>query len=237
MSIAFTSAPYYLNPEDPSEPFPDTELATIEPNGLLAVGGDLTPQRLLNAYRHGIFPWFDSKQPILWWSPNPRAVLYPEELKISRSLGKTIRNKGFEIRFDSAFAEVISACSQARQYSNDTWIDQRIKDAYLALNQLGHAHSVEAWLGHELVGGLYGVAIGKVFYGESMFHHQRDASKVAFVSLVKFLRQWGFKMIDCQMTTGHLLRFGAKEIARTEFTKNLDQWCELATSEQAWKKF
>ena len=236
MSIAFNSAPYCLNPEDPYESFPDTELATIEPNGLLAIGGDLTPPRLLNAYRHGIFPWFDSKQPILWWSPNPRAVLYPAELKISRSLGKTMRNKGFEIRFDSAFAEVISACSQARQYSDDTWIDQRIKDAYLSLHQLGHAHSAEAWLEDELVGGLYGVTIGQVFYGESMFHHQRDASKVAFVSLVKYLQRWGFKMIDCQMTTDHLLSFGAKEVPRTEFTKNLDKWCELAASEQAWKK-
>ncbi len=235
MSIAFNGAPYCLDPDNPGEPFADVELATIEPNGLLAIGGDLSPQRLLNAYRHGIYPWFDAKQPILWWSPNPRSVLYPSELKISRSLNKTIRNKGFEIRFNSVFDKVINACSEARQYSDGTWIDQRIKDSYLTLHRLGHAHCAETWLDGELVGGLYGVAIGRVFYGESMFYHERDASKVAFISLVKALQQWGFAMIDCQMTTAHLLSLGAKEIRRQQFTSHLDQWCDQSVSEQAWK--
>jgi len=235
MSIAFNSAPYWLDPNNPDEAFPNPELATIEPYGLLALGGDLSPQRLLNAYRCGIFPWFDTEQAILWWSPNPRAVLYPAELKISRSLSKTVRNKGFEVRFDTAFAEVVNACSQARQSSEGTWIDSRIKSAYLELHKLKHAHSAEAWLNGELVGGLYGVAIGQVFYGESMFYHQRDASKVAFVSLVRTLQHWGFQMIDCQMTTEHLLSLGAKEIPRREFNKKLDQWCTQAASEYAWK--
>ena len=235
MSIAFNSAPYYLDPNNSDEEFPNVELATIEPNGLLAIGGDLSPQRLLNAYRHGIYPWFDTDQPILWWSPNPRSILYPSELKVSRSLNKTIRNKGFEIRFNSVFDKVIDACSEARQYSDGTWIDQRIKDGYLALHQLGHAHCAETWLDGELVGGLYGVAIGRVFYGESMFYHKRDASKVAFISLVKSLQQWGFAMIDCQMTTAHLLSLGAKEIQRQEFTNNLNQWCNQSVSKQAWE--
>lgn len=235
MSIAFNSAPYWLDPENSDEAFPDVELASIEPNGLLAIGGDLSPQRLLNAYRHGIFPWFDSRQPLLWWSPNPRAVLYPAELKVSRSLSKALRNSGFVVRFDSDFEQVISACSQPRRYSEDSWIDPRIKAAYLELHRLGYAHSVETWLDAKLVGGLYGVAIGKVFYGESMFHRMRDASKVAFVSLVKALQSWGFEIIDCQMTTDHLLSLGAREIPRTEFRCHLDNWCEQSTSPLAWK--
>lgn len=235
MSIAFNSAPYWLDPDNSDEPFPDVELATIEPDGLLAIGGDLSPKRLFNAYRHGIYPWFDANHPILWWSPNPRSVLYPSELKVSRSLKKTIRNKGFVVRLDHSFTAVINACSEARQYSDDTWIDQRIKDAYIELNQLGHAHCAEAWLDGELVGGLYGVAIGQVFYGESMFHRISDASKVAFVSLVLALEQWGYQMIDCQMTTPHLLSLGAKEIPRQAFIRKLDKWCDLPASDLAWQ--
>lgn len=234
MSIAFNSAPYPLDPDNPDQAFPDVELAAIQPDGLLAIGGDLSPTRLLNAYRHGIFPWFDSDQPILWWSPNPRLVLYPNDLKVSRSLRKTINNKNFEVRFDTAFSDVINACGKARQYSDDTWIDQRIKEAYKELHRLGYAHSAETWLDNKLVGGLYGVAIGKVFYGESMFYEERDASKVAFVSLVSSLQSWGFELIDCQMTTAHLVRLGAKEVSRQEFSQQLNQFCDYSTSEQAW---
>lgn len=234
MSIAFNSAPYWLDPDNHDELFPDVELATMEPDGLLAIGGDLSPARLLNAYRHGIYPWFDSNHPLLWWSPNPRSVLYPSKLKVPRSLNKTIRNRGFEIRFDSAFTSVIDACSEARKYSDDTWIDQRIKSAYITLHELGHAHSAETWLDGELVGGLYGVAIGQVFYGESMFHKERDASKVAFVSLVRKLLAWKFQLIDCQMTTSHLLSLGAEEIRRQELTHHLNQWCDQSASKQAW---
>lgn len=234
MSIAFNSAPYPLDPDKPDQAFPDVELAAIQPDGLLAIGGDLSSTRLLNAYRQGIFPWFDRDQPILWWSPNPRLVLYPNDLKVSRSLRKTINNKNFEVRFDTAFSDVIDACSNARQYSDGTWIDQRIKEAYNELHHFGHAHCAETWLDNKLVGGLYGVAIGKVFYGESMFYEERDASKVAFVSLVSSLETWGFELIDCQMTTGHLLRLGAKEISRQEFSQHLNQFCDCTISEQAW---
>lgn len=234
MSIAFNSAPYPLDSDDPKQAFPDVELATIEPNGLLAIGGDLSSTRLLNAYRLGIFPWFDGNHPILWWCPNPRTVLFPSQLKVSRSLRKTINNKGFEIRFDHSFADVINACSKARQFNDDTWIDQRIKDAYTDLHDQGYAHSAEAWLDGRLVGGLYGVAIGKVFYGESMFYRERDASKVAFALLVSQLQDWGFELIDCQMTTSHLLSLGANEISRQEFTQQLHQLCDQSASEQAW---
>ena len=234
MSLTFNSAPYWLDPDNAEQDFPDVALATHEPNGLLAIGGDLSPLRLLKAYRRGIFPWFDKNQPILWWSPNPRAVLFPTELKISRSLKKTIKSQRFSIRFDTAFEETIEACSQPRVYSDDTWIDPRIKSAYCELHRLGHAHSAEAWRDNKLVGGLYGVAIGHVFYGESMFYHESDASKVAFVSLVETLVKWGYQLIDCQMTTEHLMRFGAREISRIEFGKHLEQWCHQATPPQAW---
>ncbi len=202
--------------------FPPLNHALNEPNGLIAIGGDLSLPRLLNAYQHGIFPWFSEGEPILWWSPNPRMVLFPDELKISNSLKKTLKNKPFEVRFNTAFRQVISACSHTpRADQPGTWITQGIIDAYCALHDAGYAISAECWQNNTLVGGCYGVKIGKMFYGESMFHHVADASKVAFVHLVQQLKSQGVGLIDCQMKTAHLARFGAKEIPRDAFFEHL----------------
>ena len=190
------TAPYWLNPYDPTD-FPDVSLALREPDGLLAVGGDLRIERLLAAYQRGIFPWYSGDQPILWWSPDPRSVLFPDKLHISRSLRKTLRKQLFTITFDTAFEEVIHACSEPRADGLGTWITDEMQQAYLRLHQSGYAHSVECWLNGKLVGGLYGVAMGKVFFGESMFSRVTDASKIAFVFLVRQLQRWQFEMIDC----------------------------------------
>lgn len=207
-------------------PFPPVEHALREPNGLLAIGGDLSPGRLLAAYRQGIFPWFSDGEPILWWSPDPRMVLFPDELKVTRSLQKTIKNRPFELRLNTAFREVITACSSTlRPDQQGTWITQDIIDAYCRLYEAGYAISSEAWLDGKLVGGCYGVKIGHMFYGESMFHHINDASKVAFVHLVDYLRNLQVGMIDCQMKTAHLARFGAREISRADFMQTLDMLC------------
>lgn len=202
--------------------FPSLNQALSEPNGLIAIGGDLSLPRLLNAYQHGIFPWFSEGEPILWWSPNPRMVLFPDALKISNSLKKTLKNKPFDVRFNTAFRQVISACSHTpRAGQPGTWITQDIIDAYCTLHNAGYAISAECWQDNTLVGGCYGVKIGKMFYGESMFHHVTDASKVAFVHLVQKLKSEGVSLIDCQMKTAHLARFGAKEISRDDFIDNL----------------
>ncbi|MCX8144947.1 MAG: leucyl/phenylalanyl-tRNA--protein transferase [Azovibrio sp.] len=203
-------------------PFPPLETALKEPNGLLAAGADLGVPRLLEAYRQGIFPWFAPGEPVLWWSPDPRMVLFPEAFRPSRSLTRTLRRGRFEVRLDSAFAAVVAACAETpRPGQNGTWITAEIRAAYGALHELGYAHSVETWLDGELVGGLYGVALGRMFYGESMFTRQTDASKVAFAHLVRYLRQEGFGMIDCQMKTPHLASLGAREIPRQEFIRRL----------------
>ncbi len=208
--------------------FPPLENALCEPNGLLAIGGDLSLARLLDAYRQGIFPWFSNGEPILWWSPNPRMVLFPSELKISSSLAKTLKkNNGkspFEIRFNTAFRQVIATCSDTlRDGQPGTWITDDIIEAYCAMFNAGFAISAECWLDNKLVGGCYGVKIGKMFYGESMFHHITDASKVAFVSLVQKLKTEGIEMIDCQMKTAHLSRLGAREISRDDFAERLSR--------------
>jgi len=206
--------------------FPPIEQALQEPNGLIAIGGDLSSSRLLAAYRQGIFPWFSDDEPILWWSPDPRMVLFPDTLKISSSLKKIIKKQSFEIRFNTAFREVITACSSTlRAGQHGTWITQDIIDAYCNLHKEGHAISSEAWLNEQLVGGCYGVKIGKMFYGESMFHTVSDASKVAFVHLVQHLKSERVGMIDCQMKTAHLARFGAYEINRAEFMRKLNLLC------------
>ena len=202
--------------------FPFLNQALSEPNGLIAIGGDLSLPRLLNAYQHGIFPWFSEGEPILWWSPNPRMVLFPDELKISNSLKKTLKNKPFDVRFNTAFRQVISACSHTpRAGQPGTWITQDIIEAYCTLHNAGYAISAECWQDNTLVGGCYGVKIGQMFYGESMFHLVTDASKVAFVHLVQKLKSEGVGLIDCQMKTAHLARFGAKEISRDDFIDNL----------------
>jgi len=206
--------------------FPPVEHALKEPNGLIAIGGDLSLNRLLAAYKQGIFPWFSDGEPILWWSPDPRMVLFPGELKIANSLQKIIKKQKFELRLNTAFSEVITACSSTlRPDQHGTWITQDIIDAYCRLHEAGYAISSEAWLDGELVGGCYGVKIGRMFYGESMFHHVSDASKVAFVNLVTHLKRMQVGMIDCQMKTAHLARFGAREIHRAEFMQKLQLLC------------
>ena len=208
--------------------FPPVSQALDQPSGLLAAGGTLEPAWLLAAYRQGIFPWYSDNQPILWWSPDPRTVLFPEELHVSRSLAKRVRNGGFEVTFNRAFAAVVTACSAPRPEQDGTWITQEMQAAYLTLHQLGYARSVEVWDNNTLVGGLYGVALGPVFFGESMFSHRRDASKIALVHLVQAMRHDGGKLIDCQMHTQHLARLGARNIARADFIGYLDTYLAVS---------
>lgn len=204
--------------------FPPLEEALRDPNGLIAIGGDLSFDRLLTAYRQGIFPWFSDGDPIMWWSPNPRMVLFPSELKISNSLAKTLKKTSFEIRFNTDFRQVITACSHTlRNGQPGTWITADIIEAYCTMHGAGYAISAECWLDNKLVGGCYGIKIGKMFYGESMFHHVSDASKVAFVSLVQKLKTEGVEMIDCQMKTAHLTSLGAREISRDYFVQTLSK--------------
>jgi leucyl/phenylalanyl-tRNA--protein transferase len=198
-------------------PFPPVEKALKSPNGLLCAGGDLSPERIIAAYSRGIFPWFSEGDPILWWSPDPRMVLFPDELKVSRSLRKTVDRGVFETRFDTAFREVIAQCAAPRDGQSGTWIVPEMVAAYTELHDLGVAHSVESWQEGELVGGLYGLSIGRVFFGESMFARAPDASKVALVKLVERLRAQGCDLIDCQQATRHLASLGAREIPRAEF--------------------
>ena len=212
--------PVFRIPEE--HVFPHPSLA--EPDGLLGVGGDLHPSRLLLGYANGIFPWYSDGQPILWFSPDPRFVLVPAEVKVPRSLAKVVRKQRFEIRLDTAFAQVIRACRAApRPGQRGTWITDDMVVAYEELHKLGFAHSAEAWLDGELVGGLYGVALGRVFAGESMFHRVPDASKVAFVWLVRQLRDWGFQLLDSQVQTDHLTRFGAGHISRAAYLELLPE--------------
>ncbi len=224
-----------LNPFDRNEPFPPVEKALDEPNGLLAVGGCLSVRRLVNAYRNGIFPWFGKDEPILWWSPDPRLVLRPEGIKISRSLGKRLRRGEFRFSFDVCFDRVMEGCAEPRDYASGTWITEDMKRAYSNLFDLGLAHSFEAWQGDTLVGGLYGVSVGQVFFGESMFHHVTDASKAAFAFACNCLKEWGYVLIDCQVYTRHLASLGAEEIPRAEFVKLLQIYCEQPVSSEAWK--
>lgn len=217
-----------------SHGFPPLERALREPNGLLAAGGDLSPGRLLAAYRHGCFPWYQDGQPLLWWSPDPRMVLFPAELHVSRSLGKCLRQQRLRVTFDQDFPSVIAACAATRSYADGTWITDEMQQAYLRLHQLGHAHSVEVWDGEQLVGGLYGLAMGQLFFGESMFSWRDNASKVGFVSLVRQLQVWGFVLIDCQMHTQHLQSLGARPIPRSAFADYLQQHLDQP-SQAAWR--
>lgn len=225
-----------LDPNRPDQPFPPVTQALIEPSGLLAVGGCLSITRLLNAYRQGIFPWYSPDEPLLWWSPDPRLVLFPKQFKLSRSLNKTIRKGEFQTSFDQAFARVIEACSEPRSDQSGTWISCEMKAAYINLHRAGHAHSVEVWRDQQLVGGLYGVAIGQVFFGESMFHKQTDASKIALAFLTEKLSAWHYQLIDCQVHTDHLISLGANETSRTEFSQLLNQYCQLKPTDCAWSQ-
>ncbi len=213
--------------------FPPPYLASKE--GLLAVGGDLGQKRLLLAYRTGIFPWFSDDEPILWWSPDPRLVLYPEEIRVSKTLKKIIKKKMFHVTMDSAFVQVINQCAKIRLQNNQgTWIIKEMIDAYSKLHESGFAHSVEAWYQGELAGGLYGVSLGRCFFGESMFTRVSNASNVALVKLVEYLNALSFDMIDCQLTTEHLLRFGAREIPRVSFLKQLGESLKTSTKKGKW---
>jgi len=201
--------------------FPPASQALVQPNGLLAAGGDLSVERLLDAYRNGIFPWFSPGDPILWWSPDPRMVLFPADFKLTASLKKTLKKLEFQVRTDSAFEQVMRSCAAPREGESGTWIVEEMIDAYLELHRLGYAHSIEVWMKSELVGGLYGVAIGKMFFGESMFSRRTDGSKIAFAHMARQFERWGFGMIDCQMYTSHLASLGAREIPRAEFITHL----------------
>ncbi|HHJ19843.1 MAG TPA: leucyl/phenylalanyl-tRNA--protein transferase [Gammaproteobacteria bacterium] len=220
---------HWLDP-NPNAPFPDVEQAFKEPDGLLAAGGDLSPPRLLNAYSQGIFPWYSPGEPILWWSPDPRCVLFPEKLKISRSLKRTLKKDPFDIHFNTAFADVMRACAEPRPGQDGTWISDDMLNAYIKMHELGYAHSVECWQDGKLVGGLYGMLIGKVFFGESMFSRVSDASKVALVYLCEWLISKDVKLIDSQVHTAHLERMGAEMIPRREFVRLLRQNIDLSHS-------
>lgn len=214
--------------------FPPAWLA--RPDGLLCIGGDLCPKRLTLAYKRGLFPWFSNSEPILWWSPDPRLVLFPSKIRVSKSLKKIIRKDCFSIRVNTAFEQIIAACSQPRQDKpNGTWLVDEMIDAYITLHKMGIAHSVEAWQADRLVGGLYGVSLGKVFFGESMFSSVSNASKVTLVALAQELDSQGFGMIDCQVTSEHLLRMGAQEITRDRFLDILNHGVEQTVPDSLWR--
>lgn len=221
MSIQTSVRLHWLDPRRPDQPFPDPALALADPNGLLAVGGDLSTTRLLNAYRQGVFPWFNPDEPILWWSPDPRCVLRPGAVHISHSLAKLRRQGGYAVSFDRAYPEVMAACGGPRRGNRNTWLGSDMQLAYLQLHRLGAAHSVEIWQGQQLVGGLYGVSLGGAFFGESMFSQARDASKLALVHLSEQLARWGFPLIDAQVESPHLLSMGALALPRAEFLAEL----------------
>lgn len=225
---------YWIARDVIAEELPDVEEALTEPNGLLAVGGDLSSDRLLSAYRRGIFPWYSEDQPILWWSPDPRCVLFPEDLKVSRSLRATLRKDRFQVSLDRAFRQVMAGCAGPRQGQPGTWVTPELIEAYDRLHRLAYAHSVECWRDGRLVGGLYGVALGRVFFGESMFAQEADASKVCLVHLVSHLRDRDFTLIDCQVPTPHLERLGAVTIPRTRFIQMLKEWCPSGSPGETW---
>lgn len=220
---------------DATTTFPPLPQALTSPNGLLAAGGDLSPQRLLDAYSQGIFPWYNPGEPILWWSPDPRMVLLPEQLRVTRSLAKVLRNRSYEIRVDTCFRQVMQECAAPRDADGGSWIGPEIIDGYCGLHESGHAHSIETWIDGELAGGLYGVALGRMFYGESMFTRHTDASKIAFVHLVQKLQQWEFGMIDCQMFTPHLSSFGAQLIPRQQFAAKLKELISQENRFEPWQ--
>lgn len=215
-------------------PFPPVDKALHRPAGLLCAGGDLSAGRLLDAYRQGIFPWFSAGEPILWWSPDPRMVLPPGEARVSRSLARRLRRGGYAVCADRSFRAVINACAMPRRDGGGTWITAEMLEAYCRLHELGWAHSVETWIDGRLVGGLYGVAIGRAFYGESMFALATDASKIAFAHLARLLERKGFAVIDCQMSTAHLASLGAREIRRRDFVRALEIWTRTGGPPGTW---
>jgi len=216
------------------DPFPSVESALRDPDGLLATGNDLSPERLVDAYTKGIFPWFGGDDPVLWWSPDPRAVLWLRNVHVSRSLRRAIRSAGYRVTVDTAFPRVIAACAEPRDATGGTWITASIAESYEGLASLGYAHSVEVWSGSALIGGLYGVALGRMFYGESMFSRRPGASKIALVYLARQLEEWGFELIDCQVSTAHLASLGASVIPRTVFVQTVDRLARLSAVASPW---
>jgi len=217
---------YWITENRLAEEFPDVSHALTEPDGLLAIGGELNPDRLLDAYRKGIFPWYSEGQPIMWWAPDPRCVLFPDEFRISRSLKKSLRNDDYIVSFNKAFSEVVKSCAKPRLKSPGTWITQAIIKNYQLLHESGYAHSVECWYQGELVGGLYGIAIGQIFFGESMFSRMTDTSKICFAHLVHLLKTRGYTLVDCQVYSEHLEHLGARVIPRDEFSSILNRGCD-----------
>jgi leucyl/phenylalanyl-tRNA--protein transferase len=224
----------WLSPSDPPDSFPDVSLALTEPDGLLAAGGDLGIARLLAAYTHGIFPWFEDGQPILWWSPNPRLVLWPANLHVSRRLRQQLRNSTAELRFNTAFDAVINACAGKRRSQQGTWITSDMISAYVDLHREGWAHSVEVWDDHGLAGGLYGLCIGNVFFGESMFSARPNTSKIAMLGLTRHMQATGIELLDCQVPSPHLLTLGAEFMERADFSAFLARACDPAEPHDAW---
>ncbi len=226
----------WIDPSNTDTSFPNVEEALTNPEGLLAAGGDLCQTRLLNAYRNGIFPWYEEGQPILWWSPNPRGVLFTNKFKISTSLRKTLRKHDWTITFDGDFKKTVMACAAPRSYARGTWITNEMTDAYCHLHQIGHAHSIELWDQQErLIGGIYGVQIGKMFYGESMFSFQTNASKVALAYLAMHMNHWGFPLLDCQLPSTHLASLGAESISRSDYIKIMTPLCNQLADSFYWK--
>lgn len=225
----------YLDPNFSKQPFPDVHNALKNPNGLVAVGGCLSPERLINAYKQGIFPWFNPGDPLLWWSPDPRLSLFPNQFKPSKSLQRLFKKNKFTLTVNQFFPEVIQSCARPRKNQPETWISPEMISAYKNLHNKGFAHSVEVSRNNTLVGGLYGVSIGQVFFGESMFHIESNASKIAFYYLIMKLREWDYHLIDCQVKSDHLINWGAKELPRTEFIALVNQYCVKNTSLAAWK--
>lgn len=226
----------WIRPENPPEAFPDPALALSDPDGLLAVGGDLSPARLLYAYQHGIFPWYHGDQPILWWSPDPRAVLIPAKMHMSRSLRRRHAEGGFKVTLDTAFVEVMSACAEPRtnQPEGGTWISPAMQAAYSELHRRGYAHSIEIWMDAELAGGLYGIGLGKVFFGESMFSRKTDASKLALACLAQQLVAWDYALIDCQVHSAHLESLGSTLMPRSDFLAVLARHCSEPGHPAPW---
>jgi leucyl/phenylalanyl-tRNA--protein transferase len=220
---------------EPDEPFPPVESAMRDPNGLLAAGADLSTARLVDAYARGIFPWFNHEEPPLWWSPDPRMVVFTAERRVSRSLRKVIASERFRVTLDTAFTDVVSGCADPRPDQDGTWITAEIFEAYLKMHRLGYAHSAEAWEGDQLVGGLYGVAIGRMFFGESMFARRSDASKVAFITLLEQLERWDMPMVDCQVPTSHLASLGGREIPRVEFLAHVRRLVRQPAVPSPWR--
>lgn len=219
----------------PLDPFPPVATAQAEIGGLLAIGGDLSAARLLDAYRQGVFPWGTVERQPVWYSPDPRMVLFPDQLKISRSLARALRRANYEVRLDTAFGDIVRACAGTpREGQTGTWITPPMQAAYGELHRLGYAHSVETWVNGKIVGGLYGVAIGRAFYGESMFSHARDASKIALAHLCAHLKRRGFGIIDCQMETAHLASLGARQIPRHDFALRVESLCAQGDAPGPW---